>query len=544
MESVMMNSDKIISKHFMLGSLVCLMSSTALAQPTESSTISAVIVYQGSAEVERVMGIKATTHQLVFNCLPGSLNVQSLQIHADNGAQIGELSVRTKPHEDHDSCDNSDLAVRIRALESEKAELEAKASAIDLSQSYVKSLSTGEGKTKSNLEITATLGTIARVGQDNALKALQIKRRQDEIEHLLQPLYTEQNRSLTGRGSTISVSANVSAVAPDMVHLSYVVNGPGWLPSYRASLNTKTNKLIVERQALVAQATGEDWSQVRLKLITGRPGANNDPASPQTWGFEIAPPPAPPIVYAHRVMMAYPAPPPPPPPVGDGIVVTAASSPSAQQMFSYNSSNDDYATSYDISTPITVPSNGLKVSMSLGHFNSDAKTYVLVTPKLENSAHLMVELPTPDGVNPAGKMALYRDNAYIGECDYQPASSASQTLAFGADDLIAIKTTINTDNSESDDRTGTPGKRIIARGYEIKNQHTSPVKMVVLEAAPTTEDARISISTSFAPNVASEDWDSRKGVKAWKFDLNAGETQKLKADYIITFPKKEKLQER
>ncbi len=66
-----------------------------------------------------------------------------------------------------------------------------------------------------------------------------------------------------------------SANAAD-IHLHYQVRGPSWGPSYRARLNTETATVELERLALVAQTTGEDWRGVALTL-SDRPAAGRQP---------------------------------------------------------------------------------------------------------------------------------------------------------------------------------------------------------------------------------------------------------------------------
>ncbi|MET0540377.1 MAG: DUF4139 domain-containing protein [Variovorax sp.] len=74
----------------------------------------------------------------------------------------------------------------------------------------------------------------------------------------------------------VTVTVTLAAARDADVALSYQVPGPGWTPAYRAQLDTATRKLRLERQALVAQATGEDWRGVKLMLSTGQPEPERD----------------------------------------------------------------------------------------------------------------------------------------------------------------------------------------------------------------------------------------------------------------------------
>src|SRR5690606_34776887 len=78
------------------------------------------------------------------------------------------------------------------------------------------------------------------------------------------------------------------------LRLAYQVRGPNWQSGYRATLDTERAELRIERQAIVLQASGEDWSGVELRLSTGAPTRSSQGRLPRPWTLELAPPPPPP----------------------------------------------------------------------------------------------------------------------------------------------------------------------------------------------------------------------------------------------------------
>ena len=54
------------------------------------------------------------------------------------------------------------------------------------------------------------------------------------------------------------------------VTASYMVPAPVWKSSYRLIL-PETGKPVLEGWAIVDNTTGEDWTKVRLSLVSGRP---------------------------------------------------------------------------------------------------------------------------------------------------------------------------------------------------------------------------------------------------------------------------------
>jgi uncharacterized protein (TIGR02231 family) len=93
----------------------------------------------------------------------------------------------------------------------------------------------------------------------------------------------------------MKVSVQLASARAANVRLSYQVRGPSWQPSYRAQLNTAKQQVQLERQALVVQASGEDWSNVRLRLSTGQPSRSTQGVMPRPWTVDIAQPLPPPL---------------------------------------------------------------------------------------------------------------------------------------------------------------------------------------------------------------------------------------------------------
>lgn len=513
---------------------------TAHGQDGDQTHITAVTVYPGVAMVERVANVSATTRQLSFTCLPASLDAQSLAIKAEHGTQLGEMAILTKPRPlADDPCDRSDTANAIRALEQKKEELTARAAAQRNVQDYVKSIagvSKADGVNAVNL--LATVTAIRTATEAAALAALQIDRQIKAIDKALEPLVRDRDRTAGQQRSTISVTVEVAAAGPDQVHLTYQVQGPGWTPSYRAALDTRTGKVVVERQALVAQATGEDWSKVALTLATGQPGRNTAPGDTDTWRFSLAPPPPKFDGMIAPAPMALA-----PPPMASKAMAGDRLIGARPPLYDVESFTGNFDTKFVISNPVSVASNGLRVAMSLGADTQDARAYIETPPANGTRAWLMAQINRPAGVLPPGKMSLYRDGAFIGENWYAPDAADSQAIPFGPDDLTLVTIIGNRDNAQSDDRTGTPGQRLISRHYQITNRHTIPISYHVLEATPVTTEVKIRIEKTFEPKLTQTDWQHREGVGEWEFSLDPGKSQDLRANYTISFPRNEKLED-
>src|SRR5262245_34800350 len=69
-----------------------------------------------------------------------------------------------------------------------------------------------------------------------------------------------------------AVSLSFNGEGKREVHVSYVVENPIWKTSYRLVLSTKKDgKPMLQGWAIVENASEEDWKDVRMALVSGRP---------------------------------------------------------------------------------------------------------------------------------------------------------------------------------------------------------------------------------------------------------------------------------
>jgi hypothetical protein len=68
-----------------------------------------------------------------------------------------------------------------------------------------------------------------------------------------------------------SVAINFTGEGKREVRVSYVVENPIWKTSYRLVLDKETHKPFLQGWAVVENPTDEDWKDVRMALVSGRP---------------------------------------------------------------------------------------------------------------------------------------------------------------------------------------------------------------------------------------------------------------------------------
>ena len=312
------------------------------------------------------------------------------------------------------------------------------------------------------------------------------------------------------------------------MRLNYQVNGPGWIPSYRATLDSASNTVRMERLAVVSQNSGEDWSSVQLKLSTAQPRQNVMPPSPLAWQINVLPP----VVVAQAI--AYPAAAAPPAamaPTGRGGVVKAES------VFDASVFEGTYSTEFSIAQPVDLASSDQRTSLSLGTQSMAARVFSRIVPTQAASAFVMAEIKRPEGVWIRGDLQLFRDNALVGNSLWSVGNETDITLAFGRDESLRVSVDPEQKNTSTAGFTGGKQVQTYARAFTIENLRKSVASIEVIEASPVAINAEVEVQSKFAPEPSQKDWKAIRGVNAWTQSLNPGQGATFKADYTVTYPK-------
>lgn len=510
----------------------------ATATAADASRISTVTLYPGSATVQRVLRLPAGATRAVFGCLPAQLDARSLQLASSGDVRIGEVSVQVVDRQVASGC-TSALDERLRAAEDEVASARAAAEALELAQTWLKTQAgSAPGTDRESLapaRIAATLEALRRSSQDTLTQLHQAQRTLQERELALKRVQAEQGSVQAPKVAMVRVTLAAPAAAD--LHLTYQVRGPSWGPSYRARLDTRSDQVQLERQALVSQATGEDWRGVQLTLSTGQPLAATQGPLPRPWTLDV-PPPEPPMAKTSRAASAglAMAPAPAPAPMAEA----------APPSFDVVTTEGAYATQFAVPQRVDVPSGGERVTLTLGSQKLAATLLARTTPALASEAWLVALLPPLSGTWPTGPVTLERDGASVGQSRFAPQASdfARIGLAFGRDEQIIVAAEPLKEFTESKGFTGSRTERGVQRAYEITNRHREPVTVQVLDAAPISKNEAITVTSSYEPAPQSSAWGAQPGTIVWQQPLAAGASARFSARHVISHDKDVQVRER
>jgi len=530
-----------------------------------ASRITQVTVAPGIATIERSARLPAGARSATFACLPASLDPDSLQISADAGVRVGEFKVTTEDRDVAAGC-ASPLDDRIRALEDRIADVQADITALRRVDRYLDHVAGGSDGRPSAAgaaaaaplstpaaQIPATAEALRKTSADTLVRLPPLQRRQEALERELKPLRAERDRAAGGtRGKVVSVAVNLATDREAGLRLSYQVRGPGWQPAYRARLDTATGAVVLERLAVVAQRSGEDWNDVRLVLTTQAPARATQGPRPGTWTVDVAAPPEPqPERRPSSVTMM-------------GIVARSAAAPVAPAPapadlaeaplpdFDVTALAGSYATRFEVPQRLTVPASGQRTTLLLGTHAATARLVTRTVPARQPAAYLVAEIAPPAGSWPAGSVGLYRDGAFVGEGRLDFAAAAPMTtatagadaqaaravpLSFGPDDLVRVQAEAPQQTTGSAGFTGSRVERHTALAYRIENRHTAPVTLQVIDAAPVSRNAKIEVESRYAPAPLTSAWEGRPGTIAWQQTLAPGAEARFTAEHTVRHDK-------
>ena len=506
--------------------------STVLGLPVAqaaTSSIEQVTVYQGLASVTRSLPITGNGEQtVVFSCLSPYMDKDSLSVQAVGNVNIGEISIEELTGEQAIQCQyqgDAEVQTQQNTLASINAELEA----ARLAKAYLQNLTKA---TQVNTE-----GTIASNARDIEAQAtrinqsiIEMERRQASAQDALNQMMAS---SVTSTASNVTqVSVRTASRAPSSIKLHYQVQGAGWEPTYQARLNTNSEHLNITASAIIAQQTGENWTNVPVTLSTANPNQRATgrlPHVPRLSLYEEN-------QKVHRVT-----------PMEESLpaVVSAregysddSRAPNMAPLpnFTVSSQNKNGIIDYRLPQRVSIPSGGRRVRTVIGEQSGSSKLWVRSTPSVETAAYWYASAPflTPEWVD--GSLQLYRDDNYVGQSRYNYQMLKEQGIGFGRDPSMMVKALINEDKQGEKGVLNRTQTLTTTQAYEFTNQHNRPVRLQVLGSEPISRDDSLKVDVTHTPPVTERNWNDNQGMVAWEFNVPSKQSQVIRSTSQISYP--------
>ena len=202
-----------------------------------------------------------------------------------------------------------------------------------------------------------------------------------------------------------------------------------------------------------------------------------------------------------------------------------------------------YATEFKVPQRITVPSGGQRITLSLGAQEARAQLISRTSPGVEPAAYLVAQLPTLPGVWPTANVALYRDDAYVGQgmLNNNNDELSRTGLSFGRDEKVIVTAEPQQQNSGSAGFTGSNVERKVQHAYRVDNRHRKPITLQVLEAAPVSRNDQIRVESQYEPAPTDKEWNRKPGLILWSTTLSPDASQRFTATHTLRYPKDARL---
>ena len=528
-----------------LALLACLASTPALAVKAEPppapvatsahhvAPITQVTLYPDSALVERSAPIRAGSTELAVPGLPANFDLQTLQIDADAGIEIGDTTLRERTRIAPLTAEEARLDQAIQQLRARLAAIDIDRKAAELELKYLDSLASPGEAARPIEKLAPNLAALRQGSAQAQRRILDADTEKTRLEPQLQGLIRDLERIQPAVSELRDLVIRLRATRDGQLRIRYQLADAGWRPTYRAALDTDAARVDLERTARIAQRSGEDWNRVSLRLSTGQPRSRVSGDVPAPWNLHLRPErpsDARPVAYAP----AAPAP---------MAMAKATAEPSAPPpLFEVAVTQAEFSTEYAISNPVSLPADGRSLGVSLERQPVPVKLQIQVAPRHEKAAYLMARGELPDGVWPVGDVQLYRNGAYIGTTRWDAARGSQLELPFGRDERVRVTTRSVAAQNASSGFVGQLAERHLADEFTITNLHKQPVDLLVLDGAPVGRDDKIEVVARHTPPASTDNWDGRSGLVAWAQRLGPGASQTFSADYRIRWPKERQIQ--
>ena len=548
---------------------ICLVFAAVVAAPAiaeevrPASVIDSVVVFPAGASIVRTVPVdlSAGASVVVIDDLPIDIEADSITVDgsADALLEIGSVATRTIPAGRVIDPARQGILDEIRDLEDQRATDADRIAALDARRRFIEkmldtvpggfgdALAKGDGGIAQWSVASRALGDeldiVASASRELQRDNRKIGERIDERMKALGELPPARDR--------IEIRIELAAAAPatGVLTIGYRTPAAWWVPSYHALLETgdagTEPSLTIMRRAEVTQTSGEDWSDVAITLSTARPAIGTAaPFLTATLAQLGRGYPAENDGYGHADKLAAPRPAPAARAIYDeeAVAQLAQGQPvlAVQAIADFGDFRAEYAVPGRVSLATGAGSRAFRISTETGA----PELEVRAVPVLSSAAYLTARFAAPSAAPYlAGKVSLFRDGAFVGQGALPFVNGGTKVdLGFGVDDLVKVTRTVI--DREVADKGILTTRHTDTRRFRItvENLHSRPTKITVLDRVPYSQDSKVVVERledGTAPTAVNVD--DQRGVLAWNYAYEAGESRNINNGYRVAWPAGEEI---
>lgn len=506
------------------------------------SKVTAVTIYAQGAQVTREVRFAAPAgrHQLRIDDLPEGLAADLIRLQPADGTRTGGFSLRDSGLPPAQPVATPDLDARIAGAETLRAaaahavgEIDARIAAAEAQAAFL----TG-AEVEVSAQPPADLAALAaRIGQEvqaARLAALeagmgrpQAQAALAEAEARLADLQAarEDRRAQQSGRAELTVAIEQAAAGDAVLQVTHFITDAAWRPAYAADLTRgDTPTVLLARDVLVTQNSGEDWYGVDLTLSTARPLDRVAPADLWPDLRRVEPPqPKMEMEAMARDTAGF-----------GGTEAVMAAAPTVDAALPVIEGD---VLAWRAPAPADVASGVEDLRIALDSLTFAPKVEARAVPRLDDRAYVMASFDTGPEVLLPGPVVLSREGGIVGmaEIGLTPAG-AELELPFGAIDGLRLTREMPR-NSEGDAGFfGSATARSEAAVIRVENLTGESWPVHLLDQVPYSEQAELEISFTADPAPQETDPEGQRGLLGWRFDLAPGAEQEIRLETQMRWP--------
>ncbi len=326
------------------------------------------------------------------------------------------------------------------------------------------------------------------------------------------------------------------------LEITYKVNQAGWSPWYDITAKDAGDDIELIYKAAVYQNTGEDWSNVHLKISNANPNQSNTKPNLPVWYIDY-------IKYTkalkatsanrgyfkeRKVEMNEDA------EVAESADYALDNAPTAGMAYDFSQKMQNFSSiEFDISLPYNIKSNSKTHFVTVQKHNLKAEFQHYLVPKLDKDAFVVARITEWENLDLlVGNANIYFGNTFIGRTVIDP-SIVSDTLEVSMGRYRSLA--VNRTKLKAETKKQIVGSnKVYTATYEIelRNNSANPISLTLEDQVPKTTNTAIEIEL-VKPDGGK--LNERTGLITWDLKLDPYKKRTIIFTYTVKYPKEEEI---
>lgn len=351
---------------------------------------------------------------------------------------------------------------------------------------------------------------------------------------------------------TVLVDVNAPNAATGTFEISYQTVRANWNAGYDAFLQTDIDAgatLNLVQLASVSQLTERPWEDIRLTLSTTQPARGT--AAPLLSTIQVfervtreryseAQIPEVPAELDDRFLGG-----PAPEPVSRQLDISGnmlVQSRIVAEVVGQQTADADlgrFKANFVIPDRVSISGDGAVRRLTLARHTVSPELLAVSVPSVQQVAFLHAQIKNETN-SPllSGDLSAYRNGTYMGRTRFEAmAIGEERSLGFGPDDKIAISYV--TEDRQVAEQGIISSERTDTRRYvtKVTNNHDRAIRIRIVDRHPFSENEIIRVERLSSSTLPSEEnVKDQRGILAWSFEYEPGESKDIHLDYRMTWP--------